>query len=153
MEVVGPWMTSGFKDAKIDFGLAMVPKGPKRDVTLGTSVSFAVNAKADAATKKAIYEWMKFWNSKSSQVSWALGSGFPPNRTDISASQLKKNPYVAAFGKYAPKSQFYLGGVKNFTQANANVFEPSIQKILNKKGSARQILKKAAKQLDTILKQ
>jgi multiple sugar transport system substrate-binding protein len=152
MEVVGPWMTTGFKGAGINFGLAMVPKGPKRQVTLGTSVAFSANAKVDSDTKNAIYEWIKFWSSKTSQMSWAVGSGFPPDRTDIKAAQLKGNPYVAKFGQYAGKSQFYLLGVKNFTEANGNVFEPAIQKILNKKGSAKSILTQASKQLDSILK-
>lgn len=152
MEVVGPWMTSGFKDAKINFGLAMVPKGPKRQITLGTSVAFSVNARVDPDTKAGIYEWLKFWNSQSSQVSWALGSGFPPNRTDIKPAQLKANPYVASFAKYASKSQFYLANVKKFSEVNGNVFEPAIQKILNKKGSTKSILTKANQQLGPLLK-
>jgi multiple sugar transport system substrate-binding protein len=152
MEVVGPWMTTGFKDAGIDFGLAMVPKGPKRQVTLGTSVHFAVSAKTSTDTKAAIYKWITFWSSKPSQVSWALGSGFPPTRTDIPASAFKANPYVADFAKYAGQSQFYLQNVKNFSQVNGNVFEASIQKILNKKGSAKDVLTKASKQIDPLLK-
>lgn len=152
MEVVGPWMTSGFKQAGIDFGLAMVPKGPKRQVTLGTSVAFAVNAHASSSVKKAIYDWITFWSSKPSQISWALGSGFPPTRTDITAAELKGNPYVASFGKYASQSQFYLANVKNFTQVNSNVFEASVQKILNKKGSAKSVLTKANGQLGPLLK-
>jgi multiple sugar transport system substrate-binding protein len=152
MEVVGPWMTSGFKDAKIDFGLAMVPKGPKRQITLGTSVAFSVNARVDADTKAGIYEWLKFWNSQSSQISWALGSGFPPNRTDIKPSQLKANPYVASFAKFAGQSQFYLANVKKFSEVNGNVFEPAIQKILNKKGSTKSVLTKAQQQMAPLLK-
>jgi multiple sugar transport system substrate-binding protein len=152
MEVVGPWMTSGFKGAGIKFGLAMVPKGPKRQVTLGTSVAYAMNSKSDSDMKKAVYEWIKFWSSKPSQISWATGSGFPPDRTDITAAELKKNPYVASFAKYATKSKFYLVGVKKFTEVNGDVFEPAIQKILNKKGSAKSILTAAAKQMDPLLK-
>jgi multiple sugar transport system substrate-binding protein len=121
-------------------------------VTLGTSVAFAVNAKTDSDTKSAIYDWIKFWSSKPSQISWALGSGFPPTRTDVTAAELKGNPYVSSFGKYAPKSQFYLTNVKNFTQVNGNVFEAAIQKILNKKGSTKQILTQASKQLTPLLK-
>jgi multiple sugar transport system substrate-binding protein len=152
MEVVGPWMTTGFKGAGIDFGLAMVPKGPKRQLTLGTSVAFSMNSRVDSDTKKAVFEWLKFWSSKSSQVSWALGSGFPPTRTDIKASQLKKNPYVASFARYASQSKFYLTNVKKFTEVNGNVFEPAIQKILNRKGSAKQVLTQANKQLGPLLK-
>lgn len=152
MEVVGPWMTTGFKSAGIDFGLAMVPKGPKRHVTLGTSVAFAVNAKVSGEAKDAIYEWLKFWSSKPSQISWALGSGFPPDRTDIKPSELKKNPFVAQFGSYASMSQFYLRNVKNFSEVNGNIFEPTIQKILNKRGSAQKLLTQASGQIDAALK-
>jgi len=152
MEIVGPWMTTGFKKAGIDFGLAMVPKGPKRQVTLGTSVVYGLSAKADEDAKKAAYEWFKFWHSKKSQITWAVGSGFPPTRTDISARELSKNPYVASFGKYSRQSQFFLAGVKNFTQVNANVFEPAIQKILNKKGSPKKVLDQAAKQMAPLLR-
>jgi multiple sugar transport system substrate-binding protein len=152
MEVVGPWMTTGFKSAGIDFGLAMVPKGPKRQVTLGTSVAFAVNAKVGGDTKNAIYEWFKFWSSKPSQISWALGSGFPPDRTDIKPSELRKNPYVAQFGRYASMSQFYLTNVKDFTGVNGNIFEPTIQKVLNKRGSPQKLLTQASKQIDAVLR-
>src|SRR3954451_20381591 len=63
MEIVGPWMTTGFKDAGISFGLAMPPAGPAGPATLGTSVSFAVNAKTSTDKQKASKEFMSFWNS------------------------------------------------------------------------------------------
>ena len=151
MEVVGPWMTTGFRDAGIDFGLAMVPAGPERQVTLGTSVHFALNAKADDDKKAAAYQFFKFWHSKASQIHWAVNSGFPPSRTDIPASQLKKNPYVAEFGKHADKSQFYLVGVKDFNKVNGNIFEPAIQRILNKRGSPQQVLKNAAGRAEEVV--
>jgi multiple sugar transport system substrate-binding protein len=151
MEVVGPWMTSGFKDAGIDFGLAMVPKGPAKQVTLGTSVMFAVNGKADEDTKKAAYQFISFWEKKQSQVFWAVHSGFPPDRTDITPDELKANPYVADFGKYADQSQFWLSGVKDFTKVNTDVFEPTIQQIENGKGSTQALLKKGADKIKPIV--
>jgi multiple sugar transport system substrate-binding protein len=152
MEVVGPWMTTGFKKAGINFGLAMVPKGPKRQVTLGASTVFAVNAKVSADTKAAIYEFIKYWNSKPSQIAYSLGAGFPPTRTDITASELKKNPYVAQFSRYASMSQFYLTNVKSFSDVNSNIFEPTIQKIENKRGSVQSILAQASAQVAEALK-
>ena len=82
-----------------------------------------------------------------------MNSGFPPTNTQVKASELKKNPYVAEFGKHADKSQFYLAGVKDFTKANANIFEPAIQRILNGRGSPQQVLTRADKQLETVLKE
>jgi len=150
MEVVGPWMTSGFKDAGIDFGLSMVPKGPAKQVTLGTSVMFAVSSKGDDDTKKAAKQFIAFWEKKPSQITWAEGSGFPPDRTDITADELTGNPYVAQFGKYADKSQFYLTGVKPVTQVDSDTFQPAIQKIENGKPAQSQ-LTAAANKIKSIL--
>jgi len=151
MEVVGPWMTTGFKSAGIDFGLAMVPKGPAQQVTLGTSVHFAVSARASDDEKQAAMEFIKFWESPKSQAYWAVGSGFPPTRTDIKAAALSKNPWVAQFGKYSKQSRFYLANVADFQQVNDNAFVPAIQKILNKKGSPSSILNQYNKQIDSAL--
>lgn len=151
MEIVGPWMTTGFKDAGIDFGLAMPPAGPKESVTLGTSVGFTVSAKADQRKTEAAYEFFKFWNSKESQVYWSVHSGFPPNRTDISASELKENPYVAAFGAPADKSRFYLSNVQEFQKVNETIFEPTLQRVLNGKATAQDAFPKASSEIQAVL--
>jgi multiple sugar transport system substrate-binding protein len=151
MEIVGPWMTTGFKDAGIDFGLAMPPAGPKETVTLGTSVGFTVSAKADQRKTEAAYEFFKFWNSKESQVYWSVHSGFPPNRTDISASELKENPYVAAFGAPADRSRFYLSNVQEFQKVNETIFEPTLQRVLNGKATAQDAFPKASSEIQAVL--
>jgi multiple sugar transport system substrate-binding protein len=151
MEVVGPWMTSGFKDAGIDFGLSMVPAGPAKQVTLGTSVMFALSSKIDDDTKKAAMQFISFWQQKDSQITWATGSGFPPDRTDITPDELSANPYVAEFGKYADKSQFYLTGVKDVTKVDADNFQPTIQKIENGKGSPQPLLSDASDRIESIV--
>ena len=153
MEVVGPWMTTGFKEAGIEFGLAMVPKVPEQQVTLGTSVVMVLNAKSSEDEKKAAYEFFKYWHSKKSQITWAVGSGFPPTNTQVQASELKENPYVAEFGKYADQSKFYLTGVKDFTKVNSNIFEPAIQRVLNGRGTPQQVLTRASKQMEPVLDQ
>jgi multiple sugar transport system substrate-binding protein len=151
MEIVGPWMTTGFKDAGIDFGLAMPPAGPKEAVTLGTSVGFTVSAKADQRKTEAAYEFFKFWNSKESQVYWSVHSGFPPNRTDISAAELKENPYVAAFAAPADRSRFYLSNVQEFQKVNETLFEPALQRALNGKASVQDAFGKASSDIQTVL--
>jgi multiple sugar transport system substrate-binding protein len=151
MEIVGPWMTTGFRDAGIDFGLAAPPAGPAGPVTLGTSVSFAVNAKTSDAKAQAAQDFIKFWNTKDSQKSWALGSGFPPNRTDISATDLKDNPYVVSFGEPAGTSKFYLANVKEYTKVNDTVFTPALQKVLSGQGTAQDLFPKASAELQQVL--
>jgi multiple sugar transport system substrate-binding protein len=144
-------MTTGFKDAGIDFGLAAPPAGPAGPVTLGTSVSFAVNAKTTDQKAQAAREFIKFWNTKDSQKYWALGSGFPPNRTDITADELKGNPYVVAFGEPAGTSKFYLANVKEFTKVNDTIYTPALQKVLNGKGTPQDLFPKASTQIQQVL--
>lgn len=151
MEIVGPWMTTGFEDAGIDFGLAPPPAGPAEQVTLGTSVSFAVNAKSSDGTADGAMDFIRFWNSKESQVYWSVNSGFPPNRTDIAAEELSENPYVAAFAEPADQSQFYLAGVKDFTKVNETLFEPALQRVLNGEGDAAEIFPEAAAEIQALL--
>jgi multiple sugar transport system substrate-binding protein len=150
MEIVGPWMTSGFKEAGIDFGLAMPPAG-KQNVTLGTSVAFNVNKRAGAAKTDAAIEFMKYWNSKDSQTYWSVQTGFPPTRTDIPADALAQNPYVAEFGKYAEQSRFYLANVRDFAKVNEDIFEPALQQVLNGKGSTSDIFGKASADVQSVL--
>jgi multiple sugar transport system substrate-binding protein len=151
MEIVGPWMTTGFNDAGIDFGLAAPPAGPAGQVTLGTSVSFAVNDKTSEEKADAAVEFIKFWNTHDSQVYWAVNSGFPPNRTDISPDEISKNPYVAAFGEPADQSRFYLAQVKDFSKINDTIFVPALQKVLNGKGSAADLFPEASQEIQSTL--
>jgi multiple sugar transport system substrate-binding protein len=151
MEIVGPWMTTGFEDAGIDFGLAPPPEGPAGPVTLGTSVSFAVNSKTSDEQKEAAQDFVKFWNSQESQVYWSLNSGFPPNRTDIDEAELSENPYVAQFAGPADQARFYLGGVKEFSKVNETIFEPALQKVLNGEGTAEEIFTEADQEIQSVL--
>lgn len=151
MEIVGPWMTTGFEDAGIDFGLAPPPEGPAGPVTLGTSVSFAVNSKTSDEQKEAAQDFVKFWNSQESQVYWSVNSGFPPNRTDIDESELSENPHVSKFAAPADQARFYLSGVKEFSKVNETIFEPALQKVLNGEGTAEEIFTEADQEIQSVL--
>lgn len=153
MEIVGPWMTTGFADAGIDFGLAMPPAGPAEEVTLGTSVGFALNADLDENAAAAAMDFFRFWNSVESQTYWAVNSGFPPTRTDIPAEDLAENPYVAAFSEHADKSRLYLSNVQEFQEVNENLFEPALQRVLNEQGTVEELFSEAAAEIQAVLDQ
>lgn len=151
MEIVGPWMTTGFTEAGLNFGVAAPPAGPAGPVTLGTSVAFAVSDDTDDASAAAAMEFIQFWNSEQSQITWALGSGFPPNRTDIAPEDLSENPYTVEFGRYADTARFYLANVQEFTAINANIFEPALQRMLNGEGSAADLFGAASGDAQAVL--
>lgn len=152
LTVTGPWMTSGFTAAGVNYDVAPLPAGPKGQYTLGTSVAYVVNAKA-GAKKNAAYEFIKFWNTKESQVDWALGSGFPPNRTDmVNAPELAKNPFISKFAAVSNQSRFYLPGLTTFRDIDTNVLTPMIESVLYGKATPEAALKAADAQVADLLK-
>jgi len=152
MYMCGPWAVGGFKSAGINFGVAPVPAGPAKEVTLGTSVSMYLTK--DSKNKEAVYEFFKYWNSKETQVEFSLATGFPPARTDLlDDPKLKENPYVVAFSSVANKSQFYLQKLTNFGKIDTDVIVPAMESILLGQSSVKEALDKAAAEMDKMLQE
>ncbi|MFI9550934.1 ABC transporter substrate-binding protein [Nonomuraea endophytica] len=143
--ITGPWMTAGFKEAGLDFGVAMVPAGPAGAVTLAGASSFVLNARSDAAKQKAAKEWFTFWNSKESQIAWSNGSGFPGVRTDVTPDDTKANPYVAQFAAHSEKARVLLPGQAEFRKIYEEIFEPTVQRVTTGEAQVQQALDEAAK--------
>jgi len=152
IEIVGPWMTSGFNDAGLNFGLAPAFAGPTDQITLADVVSMSIPASADETTKQAAYEFFAYWNSTDGQKTWAEGSGFPPTRSDVS-SDITGNPYPAMFG--APdvidNSQVLLAGIAAGGTITTTIFEPALQKALNGEGTVDELFTEASKQVQAEL--
>ena len=152
IEIVGPWMTTGFNDAGLNFGLVPAFAGPSDNVTLADVVSMGVPASADETTKQAAYEFFAYWNSKEGQKTWAEGSGFPATRGDV-ASEITENPYPAIFG--APdvldNSKVLLAGVAAGGTITTTIFEPALQQALNGDGTVDDLFTEASKQVQAEL--
>ena len=129
MEMNGPWATTGYQQAGVDFGLAPIPAGPSKTVTLADVVSMSVNAKDSPAQVSAAETFFTWWNSKSTQVYYAVHTGFVPTTTDVTASDLAANPDVAQFEAVAGSAQPYNLG-SQYTNIETNTWEPAIEKIL-----------------------
>lgn len=151
MEVNGPWLTSTLDEAKINYGVSMVPAGPRTQTTLADSVQFSLSSKADPSKKKAAETFLSYWNSATSQKYFAKKTGFPPTRTDVSPSELGGNPALAQFAMYSSKGQTLLPGNQHFAQIQTEVFDPTIEKILNNKGDVGSLLTQANQQLEPLL--
>ena len=155
MEIVGPWTTTTFAQAGVDYGVTMPFAGTKARATSAGVTSLALTS-TNAATKKAAYTFFSFWNSKSSQIALAKGTGFPTNRTDVTAADLKGYPYPAAFGsqQVLSDSRPFLPGLVNGPTIQDQIFYPALQRILNGKGSVQSVLRQAnadvQKQLDQV---
>jgi ABC-type glycerol-3-phosphate transport system substrate-binding protein len=129
MEMNGPWATTGYKTAGVNFGLAPIPAGPAKSITLADVVAMSLNAKDSPAQVSAAETFFTWWNSKSTQVDYAVNTGFVPTRTDVTASDLAANPDVAQFESVASTAQPYNLGAQ-YTNIETNTWEPAIEKIL-----------------------
>lgn len=150
MEMNGPWMTAGYTQAGLNYDVAPVPAGPAGKVTLANSV--AIVACKNTKNKDAVYEFMKFWNSKDSQAYLSSQTGFPPTRTDLNDdSRLKANKFVSKFAAVANDAKFYLQGIDQYDKIDTDVITPAIQTITNKKGSVQNTLNDANSKINDIL--
>ena len=129
MEMNGPWATTGYQTAGVKFGLAPIPAGPKKTITLADIVGMSVNAKDSPAQVTAAETFFTWWNSTSSQTYYAVHTGFVPTTTDVTAADLKANPDVADFQSVSKMAQPYNLGTQ-YTNVETNTWEPAIEKIL-----------------------
>src|ERR1700753_3266252 len=129
MEMNGPWATTGYASAKVNFGLAPIPAGPKKSVTLADVVGMSVNAKDSSAQHAAAETFFTWWTSTSSQIYYAVHTGFVPTNTGVTAADLKANPDVADFQSVSKSAQAYELGTQ-YTNVETNTWEPAIEKIL-----------------------
>lgn len=152
IEIVGPWMTTGFEEAGLDFGLAKPFAGPSSDAILADVVSMGLPSNASDEVKQAAYEFFAYWNSPEGQITWANGSGFPPTRADV-ADQITESPYPAIFGApdVAESSRVLLPGIAAGGPIIETIFNPSVQRALNGEGTVQDIFTDASAQVQAEL--
>ncbi|MDI6642195.1 MAG: ABC transporter substrate-binding protein [Elusimicrobiota bacterium] len=92
----GPWNVQRFKEAKLDFGIALIPRG-----SAGTSTNVGgTNMVILRETKypKECYEFLKFFCSPEIQAEWCNRLGqIPVNLKAIPLIDFSKNPEIRVF--------------------------------------------------------
>lgn len=151
MEMNGPWATTGYAAAHVNFGLAPIPNGPKQTLTLADVIGMSVNAKDSPAKVRAAENFFTWWNLKSTQIYYAVHTGFVPTISGVTAADLKANPDVAAFESVAGMGHPYTLGTQ-YTNIETNTWEPAIEKILEGAPVAS-TLQSANSQVDSYLSQ
>lgn len=152
IEIVGPWMTTGFEEAGLNFGLVKPFAGPSSDAILADVVSMGIPSNASDEVKQAAYEFFAYWNSPEGQITWANGSGFPPTRADV-ADQITESPYPAIFGapEVAESARVLLPGIAAGGPIIETIFNPSVQRALNGEGTVEEIFTEASTQVQAEL--
>jgi len=142
MEVGGPWMASVATENKIDYGIAAVPAGPKGQASSAIGISAAVTAQAGDAKKAAAEKFFDYLFSKDVATKWSLGSGWPPLRTDIPATDVSSNPVVASLTEIAGTAKPLLPGVATSSDVLKAVDEATQKALAG--GSPADLLKAAS---------
>lgn len=128
LQMNGPWAAPGYADAGINFGVAPIPAGPDGQVTLASTVPLMVSAATEHPAEAQ--QFLAFWNSADAQREFALASGFPPSRTDLSEDpELAANEVVAQFASALPDARLYMPGVRVASQVDNDVFVPLVESI------------------------
>ena len=150
MEISGPWVSTGFHDAGVNFDICQIPAGPVGRFTQGSGVYLTVNSAVKS--REAAYQFMRFWQSDWAQVNWSSHTGYPPTRPALADnSEIKTNPYVQAFADSAPYARAYLPGVVQFSKIDGDIITPAILSIALGEKSAEDALKAAADQMNQVL--
>ncbi|NMB55411.1 MAG: ABC transporter substrate-binding protein [Leptolinea sp.] len=148
-EMNGPWAAAGFKTAGVNFDVAPIPTGTAGPVTLASTVPIVVSKSSQH--KDAVFTFLSWWNSKASQEKLALGSGFPPTRTDMADdSVLAENPFVPKFAAVTKDARLYLPSPEKFTQIDTDVITPAIGAI-TRGDDAEKTLQNAQTSMNSLL--
>lgn len=113
MEAGGPWLASSCVTAKITCGIAPIPAGPKGVAESGIGVTAGVTSQASAAKKAAAETFFAWFFKHEQSVKWALGSGWPPLNTTVTASEVSANAEVQELTEQSKYTKPLLPGVVN----------------------------------------
>src|SRR5665647_245191 len=147
MHIGGPWLSSGMNEAGIDYGVVPVPAGKVEQVAPAVSVNIHLAEDATAEQKAGAYEFLKYWNTTEVQTDWAIGTSYPPNRSDVLEEDLAENPTSIAFMD-AGNARFYQAGIADFADIEVNIIAPTIQRVLAGEGTVEDLFTAAAEQIN-----
>ncbi len=149
MEVGGPWMAGVATASKIDYGLAAIPAGPKKQASVAIGISLAVTAQTSPAKRAAAEKFLAYFNQKAVAIKWSLGSGWPSLRTDVTPADVDSNAVVASLTKIAPGTLPLLPGVVDSTDV-LTAIDTATQKAMAG-GNPKDLLKQAQSDIQAAL--
>jgi multiple sugar transport system substrate-binding protein len=155
MMIDGPWQVPQIKAAGVNYGVALMPAGPERQVTFGAGLSYHLTKKgsSNTAVKEAFYQFVAYWFEKDTQKQWATQIGFPPIRTDLNddAELLTANPDLKIFMESNNIAQPWLIGIVNSQKILNDVVIRYFEEIFLNGANVQESLDMAQQDLDAIL--
>ena len=148
----GPWLNAGLIKNKINYGITTLVQANKGDQqAILDGVGFGIPVSTDDSKTKAIYSFMKYWNTTKIGKKWSLENKCAPYLKSVAAdSEIKADPLVSTMYKQIKYAEPYYPGNSNISNITTNVINPTIEKVLagNNTTSA---MKSASDQIDDIV--
>ncbi|HTX00119.1 MAG TPA: hypothetical protein VMD59_15150, partial [Acidimicrobiales bacterium] len=115
-DISGPWVVSGFQQAKVDFDVMAFPAGPGGPATLGTGGTMMLNAKTTALD--AVKDFFTFWTSPWAALEYAK-SGSNALRIDLESEVKKLGKFPGLFATMLPHIRYSMTGIVKYSEAYA----------------------------------
>jgi multiple sugar transport system substrate-binding protein len=117
-DISGPWVVSGFTQAKVPFDVIPFPAGPGGAATLGTGGTMMLSAQTKEL--EAAKDFFTFWTSPWAALEYAK-SGSNALRTDLDAEVATLGKFPGKFAKMLPNIRYSMTGIIDFSEASAVV--------------------------------
>jgi multiple sugar transport system substrate-binding protein len=117
-DISGPWVVSGFTQAKVPFDVIPFPAGPGGAHTLGTGATLMLSAQTKELDEAR--DFFTFWTSPWAALEYAK-SGSNALRTDLDSEVAALGKFPAKFAKMLPNIRYSMTGIIDFSEASAVV--------------------------------
>jgi sn-glycerol 3-phosphate transport system substrate-binding protein len=147
-------LTAVKKNAKFDFGVAMLPAGVQRGTPTGGG-NFYIFKQTSPEQRAAAFKFIKWMTQAGKTAEWSIGTGYIGTRADAYETVALKN-YVKTFAPAGvARDQLEFATAELSTHENGRIIKilnDAIQSVMVGQKSPEQALEKAQKQSDRILR-
>lgn len=133
MTINGPWVSIGFENNGINYGIAQVPGGIAGQHSEVNGSCFCIPVSTtDPAKLEAIYDFIAHWNTVEVGKTWSLRNGFPPYLKSVAADpEIQANARVSKMAEAMSFSQPLLTSLGIHDEVLNNVLCPAIEKVMS----------------------
>lgn len=155
LEVSGPWLNNGLIQNKVNYGVVPFPQvsanGQKHAWLDG--VGFGIPVSTDDSKTKAIYSFIKYWNSTKTGKRWSQENKCAPYlKSVMNDKAIKKDPVISELSKQTQYAIPMWQGNIHTADIRDNVIAPMVEKVITGGGNVNTELNKADKKINQILK-
>ena len=153
MYINGPWLINGMKTNNVNFSVTAPPRGTVTQNTPLDASTFAVLTK-DPEEKKAVYEFLEYWESLAVGKEWSSRNGFPPYLESVIADPtIKADPLLGNQAVLGDIARLALPNLAGSSRIFDDVMFPLIEKVTTGTETPANAVRAASQQIDDILKQ